>query len=190
MEEQYRNVLSLSKKSAMQFFVAGTVYTFFHTNRMAIYLLYAEEFNTTQLQIVLLLYGSNFWNGCASLLYGALANQYGYDVMLSLLLVLQCTAVLLESIASSFWVLFVGIMLGQVAITYIVFGYIAWILPHDAATAYTSYYYAVFMIAYLIGPMSAGFVSFYLTNRMQMFYTRTCFMHVQGIRYIEYLNTV
>eukprot|EP01083_Nonionella_stella_P040246 109347_1 len=59
--------------------------------------------------------------------------------------------------ATNFWVLFAGASLGQVSITYIVFGYIAWILPHEAATTYTSY---------LIGPMSAGFISFYLSNRM------------------------
>eukprot|EP01083_Nonionella_stella_P150874 481290_1 len=43
--------------------------------------LYAEEFNPTAAQIALLLYGIKFWNGIASLLYSALANQYGYDVV-------------------------------------------------------------------------------------------------------------
>eukprot|EP01083_Nonionella_stella_P040245 109344_1 len=128
--------------------------------------LYAEEFNPTAAQIALLLYGIKFWNDIASLLYSALANQYGYDVVLTLLLLLQCVAVLLESIATNFWVLFAGASLGQVSITYIVFGYIAWILPHEAATTYTSYFYGTFMVSYLIGPMSAGFISFYLSNRM------------------------
>eukprot|EP01083_Nonionella_stella_P074815 203053_1 len=165
IEQQYNDVLSLSKQSVVQFFVAGTVYSFFHTNRMAVYVLYANEFNPTAMQIAFLLYGYSFWSGLASLLYGALANQYGYDLMLTLLLMVQCVAVLLESVATSFYVLFSGIMLGQVVITYIVFGYIAWILPHEVAKVYTSYFYGTFMVSYLVGPISAGFVSFYLSNR-------------------------
>eukprot|EP01084_Bolivina_argentea_P156440 272641_1 len=162
---EYLNALSCAKHSVIQCFVAGTVYSFFHTNRMAIYVLYAEEFHPTTFQITLLLYGFNFWNGIAALLYSSLANQYGYDLFLVLLLVLQCIAVFLESVTNSFYLLFTAIMIGQVSITYIVLGYIAWILPEKHAKTYTAYFYATFMVSYLIGPMSAGFVSFYLSNR-------------------------
>ena len=166
MQDQYEHVITTSKKSVIHFFVAGAVYSFFHTNRMSVYLLYAEEFNPSTLQIAFLLYGEEFWNGIACLIYGALANQYGYDRLLICLLVLQCIAVGLESIATSFYVLFAGIILGQVGITYIVFGYIAWILPHKQATRYTSYFYATFMATYLIGPISAGIVSYYVSNSL------------------------
>eukprot|EP01083_Nonionella_stella_P139812 427287_1 len=174
IDEHYDEVLSLSKRSVTHFFVAGTVYSFFNTTRMAIYVLYAEGFDPSPQQIALLLYGFTFWNGVASLLYSALANQYGYDVILTLLLLLQSIAVLLESIAQSFFVLFIGAMLSQVAITYIVFGYIAWILPHEAAATYTSYFYGAFMVSYLIGPACAGFVSFYVSYRTV--FVITCIM--------------
>ena len=77
--DAYENVLKLSKQSVMQFFMAGVVYSFFHTNRMSVYVLYANEFGPTSLQIAFLLYGSNFWNGMACIIYGAMANVYGYD---------------------------------------------------------------------------------------------------------------
>ena len=77
--QKYQDILALSKKSVTQFFMAGVVYSFFHTNRMSIYVLYAQEFNPSSLEIAFLLYGSNFWNGIAAILYGAMANHYGYD---------------------------------------------------------------------------------------------------------------
>ena len=64
------------------------------------------EFHPSALEIAVLLYGYNFWNGIACLIYGALANQYGYDKMLVLLLSLQCISIGLEALAPSFYVLF------------------------------------------------------------------------------------
>ena len=162
--EQYEHALNVSKKSVIRYFVAGTCYSFFHTNRMSIYVLYAEELGSSRLQIALLMYSYPFWCGIAVLLYGVLANKYGYDTMLIMLLLLQAIAVLLEAVAAEFYVLFAGIMLGQIGLIWIILGYIAWILPHKVATKYTSYYYATYVFGYLIGPSSAGFVSYLVSN--------------------------
>ena len=70
------------------------------------------------------------------------------------------------SIAFNFCILFIGIMIGQVSISYVVMGYVSWILPQKDAKMYTSYYYAAWSSVELFGPLSAGFVSYYISNRM------------------------
>lgn len=133
---------------------------------MSIYILYANEFNHSEQELYLLLYGFLFWNGMASLIYSSLGNQYGFDLMLTVLLFLQCIGVLLEAVATNFFVLFMGIMIAQVAITHVVLGYIAWILPLKYSKQYTSYFYAAFAGSYLLGPSLSGITSYYLSNRM------------------------
>ena len=86
--------------------------------------------------------------------------------MIVIVLLIQCIAVLLESLATSFWTLFVGTMMAQVATTYIVFAAIAWLLPSRDATSYTSYFVAFFMTSYLLGPAVAGIVAYYSTYSM------------------------
>eukprot|EP01083_Nonionella_stella_P125459 379478_1 len=164
-EHQYKEILHQSKKSVIQFFIAGIAYNFFQSNRTSILLLYAEEFSATPWQIAMLLNGKEVCCGIASLVYSTLANQWGYDTILTFVLLLQFIAVFSEAIAQSFSVLFIGTTLGQVAIPFIVFGYIPWILPHSDATRYIAYYYGTATGGVLLGPLSAGFVSYYLSNR-------------------------
>eukprot|EP01083_Nonionella_stella_P125458 379475_1 len=164
-EHQYNEILHQSKKSVIQFLIAGIAYNFFQSNRTSILLLYAEEFSATPWQIAMLLNGKEVCCGIASLVYSTLANQWGYDTILTFVLLLQFIAVFSEAIAQSFSVLFIGTTLGQVAIPFIVFGYIPWILPHSDATRYIAYYYGTATGGVLLGPLSAGFVSYYLSNR-------------------------
>eukprot|EP01083_Nonionella_stella_P030505 83597_1 len=142
---------------------------------MAVYVIYAEQFSSDFEAIAALLYALYFWNGLASLLYSSLANEWLYDRVMILLLVLQFTAALLESLAQSFAFLFIGAILSQVSIGYVTLGYIAWILPHEHAAIYTSYFYGIVTASYLIGPISAGLVSFYISTRMHAYLTNILF---------------
>eukprot|EP01084_Bolivina_argentea_P167479 290659_1 len=135
--EEYNHILRNSTSTIKKCFLLGIVYAFFHTNRVSIYFLYANEFNPTSSQLYLLLYGFPFWNGIASLLYASLCNQYGYDIILIMLTILQCIGVFLESIASNFWMLFCGVIIAQIALNPIILAYIAWMLPLKTAKEYT-----------------------------------------------------
>eukprot|EP01083_Nonionella_stella_P074038 200622_1 len=155
-EHQYHEILQQSKKSVIQFFISGALNSFFEANRTAVLLLYADEFSATPWQNALLLNGMNVSAGIASLVYSTLANQWGYDTIATFMLLLRFIALCLEAIAQSFSVLFIGAILGQVALSSIVLGYIPWILPHSDATRHTAYFYSAMTVSYLLGPLSAG----------------------------------
>ena len=173
----YRDVLQESIKSVKYYFICGAITAYLHTNRVSIYVLYADEFNPSSLQLSLLLYGFNFWNGIAALLYSNMANMYGYDRMISILLLIQLIGVGLEAFATSFTMLFIGIIIAQIALAWIIIAYISWILPLKQSKRYISYFYTFFMIMFLLGPITAGFISYYLSNRM-IFMINLCVVSV------------
>ena len=112
--DQYNKVLSQTMSSIKYCLVLGVVYAFFHTYRVSIYYLYAKEFNPESYQLYLLIYGFPVWAGFASVIYSSLGNKYGYDFMLNILCLFKCIGVLLESFATNFWILFLGVMINQV----------------------------------------------------------------------------
>ena len=121
----YEETLTASKRTVAHLFVSGIVYSFFNMSRLSIYILYADSLGANSTQLALLLYCSWFWSGITTLLYASMGNKWGYDTMLVALLILQCIAVLMEALAQSFWVLFVGTMTGQVGIFYVLLAAIA-----------------------------------------------------------------
>ena len=165
-KELYDQVLEETINSVKKYFFCGAVCGYLHTNRVAIYVLYANEFKPTPFQLSLLLYAFNFWNGIAALLYSSMGNKYGYDKIIVIVLFIQCIGVGLEAFAISFSMLFIGILLSQIALAWIIVSYIAFILPLSVAKHYTSYFYSYFMASFLLGPATAGFISYYLSNQM------------------------
>ena len=63
----YSETLDSSKRFVLHLCVSGVMYSFFHMSRSAVYLLYAESLDATTAQLVLLMYGTSFWNGMAAL---------------------------------------------------------------------------------------------------------------------------
>eukprot|EP01084_Bolivina_argentea_P194065 332934_1 len=164
--EMYNKILSKSILSVKHCMLLGILYSFFHSGRASIYILYANQFNPPPIGLYFLLYGFCFWNGVASLLYCNIGNQYGYDWTLMINLLLQCIGVLLESLSINFWMLFVGIITAQVSRTTLIMAYMQWILPLKYSKRYTSYCYTAITLSYLLGSSLSGIISYFVSYRM------------------------
>eukprot|EP01083_Nonionella_stella_P036725 100202_1 len=150
----------------VRMFLLAVCHIFMNASRQPVWILYASEFDHTSLDEIswILLIGL-IWRGISGLLYVSFANTYGYDKAVLILLSMLVSAILIECLATSFWMFSVGFFLSQVSLVPVVLSAIAWLLPHRIAINYTSYLFASIIIAFLIGPAVSGVIAYFVSYK-------------------------
>eukprot|EP01084_Bolivina_argentea_P227564 384326_1 len=147
-------------------FFLAVCHIFMLSSRQPVWILYAKQFNNTSYDLIsTILFAGLLWKGIISLITVSLANKYGYDKSVLILLFIIVFAIFLECIATNFIILSIGFFLSQVGIINVVLACIAWLLPHKIAVNYTSYLFATIIVAYLLGPVVAGAIGHFLEYR-------------------------
>eukprot|EP01084_Bolivina_argentea_P301468 520104_1 len=164
--EKAELVLSESINIVYYITCVGMCGCFSYASRFAIWYLYAREFNdSTETEIAWALYGGYFALLIVGLVFPCLSDTIGYDTVIIIKLIIQCIGIFGECIAMNFIFLSCFFILSQVHLLTICLSYIAWILPHQYAIKYTSHFYSLYAITYLIGPISAGILSYFFEYR-------------------------
>merc|ERR1719410_598981 len=160
-------VLEESKRTVLFFIICALFTSFLRSSRTNVWILYARVFYTeTSGNIAWVLYGGTMFSGISALFYSSVADYIGYDKMMVVVLALKCIGVLLECIGIDFSLLIIGYLLTALAVLYVCLSYISWILPHQHAVQYTSYFYAAYFLSYLSGAMIGSILSYYFNYRL------------------------
>eukprot|EP01083_Nonionella_stella_P185186 674522_1 len=159
-------VLSKTMNTMNWVVISGLCSSFSHSSRLAILYLYAREFDdATEQGIAWVLWAGTLSLGLAGLFYPCLADVIGYDLAIMIKLIIRCIGIFGECISMNFIFLSVFYVVSQVAITAVSLAYIAWILPHDTAVKYTSYFFCGYALFYLAGPIISGILSHFMSYR-------------------------
>ena len=130
-------------------------------SRTNVWILYARIFYAQHsASIAWILYGGSLFGAVMALLYSSIADYLGYDKMMVILLTLKFIGVFLECIGIDISILVLGYLLTTLAVIFVCYAYIAWILPHKYSIAYTALFYSLYTLSYLSGAMIGSVLSY------------------------------
>ena len=156
------HVLNKSIKHIQIIILINIICFFLYCGRSTIWISYAETFeNSNTTTIAFVIWIESTVTAIIGFLFCLFGQKYGYDKILTLLLLIVCMGSIIETIANNFVTLFIGYLISQLSflIIYITVAYISWFLPFKYSITYISYNYALIIIFSLIGPFFIKLIS-------------------------------
>ena len=155
---KHDEILSETKSTVSHFIVIIAFTAFAYASRISIEILYALTFTNNIIVITIFVYIGSLIFGLISL-FGTstnIANSFGFDKTGIIELVLMLIGIILESCAWNVYIWGIGYILSRQAVTTLCLTFISYMLPLAQSRQYTTYYYQVYVVAYLIGPVISG----------------------------------
>ena len=156
------NVLNKSIKHVQIIIFINIICFFLYCGRSTIWISYAQTFQNSNITtIAFIIWIESIITAIIGFFFCLFGQKYGYDKILTLLLLIICMGSIIETISNNFVTLFIGYLISQLSflIIYITVAYISWFLPFKYSITYISYNYALIIIFSLIGPFFIKLIS-------------------------------
>ena len=152
----HKQILDETEQAVRRFIQVIIFVTFAYASRANIEVLYGLTLTDNLTVVTVSLYLGSISFSLISLFGTSIANSHGFDKIALIEMICMLCGIIIESIAWDAKIWAFGYILSRQALPALILAFVAYMLPLSLSKQYTAYFYQIYAVAYLGGPIASG----------------------------------